>query len=167
MNRPSFDEVWLSIANTIALRSRCSRARVGAVIVDINQRIVSTGYNGPAAGYPDMSETCMTFCERAKSSITTAYNNCPSIHAEMNALIYSDRSKIEGGTIYSSVFPCMDCAKAISNSGIVKVVSVIKDSDAHRNPEIVLDYLAKCGISIETIKDDNGWIRRDSTPPSR
>lgn len=163
MTRPSFDDVWMSVAHIVALRSRCSRAQVGAVIVDTNQRIVSTGYNGPAANYPDTSDSCVSFCDRARNGATAGYNNCPSIHAEMNALIYSDRSKIDGGTIYSSVFPCMDCAKAISNSGIVRVVSIIKDSDAHRNPEIVLSYLEKCGISIETIKDNDGWIRRSTT----
>lgn len=165
--RPSFDETWLDVARVLSLRSRCSRAQVGAVIVDINQRIVSTGYNGPAAKYPSNSTSCADFCERAKSNVVGGYGNCPSIHAEMNALIYSDRSKIEGGTIYSSVFPCIDCAKAISNSGIARVVSVITDADAHRNPEVVLDYLAKCNIIVETIKDKNDRPRRYQTGASR
>jgi dCMP deaminase len=164
MNIPSWDSIWMQVATVVASRSRCSRARIGAVIVDKNQRISATGYNGAAANYPTEG-LCTNWCERAqgKTDLSSSYEGCPSIHAEANALLYVDRSAVEGGTIYVTGAPCMQCAKLISNSGLSRVVAVVKDSDAHRNPEVVLDYLEKCGISIETIKDNDGWIRRSTT----
>ena len=153
-SRPSWDETWLAVADTVALRSRCSRAQIGAVIVDRSQRICSTGYNGAAANYPTDGE-CINWCERAqgKTGLGSAYEGCPSIHAEANALLYVDRSAVEGGTIYVTGAPCMQCAKLISNSGITRVVARIKETDSHRNPEIVLDYLDKCGILVALHKD--------------
>lgn len=147
----SWDTTWFDVASVVAKRSRCTRAQVGAVIVDTNKRVVATGYNGPAVGYPH-SGTCENYCERAKGGPTASYASCPSIHAEANALLYVDRSKVEGGTIYSTHFPCMDCAKLISNSGVSRLVSVITEKDAHRNPEIVLDYLTSCGIEVKVEK---------------
>ena len=154
--RPSWDEAWMRIAGVIAERSRCSRAQVGAVVVSKDQRISSTGYNGPSANWPAESD-CIDWCPRAQGigTLDNTYNTCPSIHAEANALLYVDRSKVEGGTIYVTGAPCMQCAKLISNSGLSRVVAKIRKIDYHRNPEQVLDYLLQCGVSVETIKDED------------
>lgn len=152
LDRPTWDETWMRVAETISLRSRCSRAQVGAVIVSVDQHISATGYNGPAASWPESGE-CANWCERAKGNapLDTNYTGCPSIHAEANALLYVDRSKVEGGTIYVTGACCMSCAKLISNSGISKVVMKVRDVDLHRNPEEVVDYLVKCGIFVHSI----------------
>ena len=154
-NRPSWHQTWMQIAEVIGKRSRCSRAKIGAVIVDSRQRICATGYNGPSSALLLQGE-CINWCDRAKgiAPLDNMYDACPSIHAEANALLYVDRSAVEGGTIYITAAPCMQCAKLISNSGLKKVVARIRDSDYHRNPEAVLDYLSKCNISVMTIKDD-------------
>jgi len=148
----SWTETWMSVAETIAKRSRCARAQVGAVIVDKDQRVRATGYNGPAATYPTNGD-CLNWCERAqgKTGLGADYEGCPSIHAEANALLYVDRSAVNDGTIYITCAPCMQCAKLISNSGITKVVTRITEKDFHRKPEVVLDYLSKCGILIDLI----------------
>ena len=166
--RPSWDETWMQVAQIVGLRSKCSRAKIGAVIVDTKQRIASTGYNGPAANLTAHGE-CINWCERAqgKTELTSAYEGCPSIHAEANALLYVDRSAVEGGTIYVTSAPCMQCAKLISNSGLERVVAIVKDEDAHRKPEIVLDYLVECKITVETIKDNNDGPRRYQTGAGR
>jgi dCMP deaminase len=152
--RSTWDETWLAVADTIAKRSRCSRAQVGAVIVDSNQRICSTGYNGAAATYPTDGE-CLNWCERAqgKTGLGADYEGCPSIHAEANALLYVDRSAVSGGTIFITCAPCIQCAKLISNSGLSRVVARVRKADLHRNPEAVLDYLRKCNISVQIIKE--------------
>jgi dCMP deaminase len=154
--RPTWDETWLTIADTIGKRSRCSRAGIGAVIVDAKNRICATGYNGPASNLMVGGE-CINWCDRAKGQapLDNMYDACPSIHAEANALLYVDRSAVEGGTIYVTSAPCMQCAKLISNSGLRQAVVRIKDSDAHRKPEVVLDYLLRCGITVFVVKDNN------------
>lgn len=149
--RPSWDQVWMDIAETISGRSRCSRAQVGAVIVSSDQRISATGYNGPAANWPEPGD-CINWCPRAqgKTELDNTYDACPAIHAEANALLYVDRSRVEGGTIYVTGACCMQCAKLVSNSGISRVVMKIRDIDLHRKPELVVAYLEKCGIEVET-----------------
>lgn len=154
--RPSWDETWLDVANTVAKRSRCSRAQMGSVIVSQDNHIVATGYNGPAADWPESGE-CINWCERAKGNapLDNVYDSCPSIHAEANALLYVDRSRSLGGTIYIVSPPCMQCAKLISNSGLARVVCIINKSDMHRKPYEVLDYLRKCNIEVTVVKDEN------------
>lgn len=151
--RPSWEETWLAVADAIAKRSRCSRAQMGAVIVSKDQHIVSTGYNGPAADWPEQGE-CINWCDRAKGVTTLGieYTGCPSIHAEANALLYVDRSKSLGGTMYIVSPPCDQCAKLISNSGLARVVCRISQADMHRHPYEVIKYLEKCGIQVTIIK---------------
>jgi dCMP deaminase len=143
---------WMQVAHVVAQRSKCDRAQVGAVIVDQRQRIIATGYNGPAAGFPQAGN-CRSYCERANGVITPGtYGWCPAIHAEANALLYVDRSAVEGGTLYCTHFPCMDCAKLISNSGLAKVYAPITDADAHRDPHKVMDYLTSCGLTVINLR---------------
>jgi dCMP deaminase len=154
-DRPTWDETWMSVADTVAPRSRCSRARVGAVVVSRDQRVSSTGYNGPPANWPEEGE-CAGWCERAQglTPMDGSYTGCPSIHAEANALLYVDRSRVEGGTIYVTAACCAQCAKLISNSGVARVVMRLRDVDRHRQPEEVVAFLEKCGVTVTTIEGD-------------
>jgi dCMP deaminase len=158
-DRPTWDETWLGVAALVAKRSRCSRAQMGAVIVSSDQHIVATGYNGPAANWPKQGQ-CINWCERAQgvTSLGTEYTGCPAIHAEANALLYVDRSKSLGGTMYIVSPPCDACAKLISNSGITRVVCMISEADMHRDPYKVLDYLKTCGVEVVVVEggSDNG-----------
>ncbi len=120
MTRPNWPNYFLGIASQVATRSDCRRAQVGAVIVDERNRIVSTGYVGTAAGQPGCLDGA---CPRGLLSTEdcppgTEYSNCISFHAEVNALLYSDRSRHEGGTIYVTRQPCDWCYKLIRASGV-------------------------------------------------
>ena len=149
MARSSWDTTWADVARVVSRRSSCERAQVGAVIVREN-RVVSTGYNGPASGYP--AETglgCRQWCPRSAggdldSSVGYGYT-CPSIHAEANALLHASRRDVDGATMYVTHAPCADCAKLISNSGVTKVVSLRKPEEHRPDPT---PYLTDCGIDI-------------------
>lgn len=155
-DRPSWNSTWLAVADIISKRSRCSRAQMGSVIVSKDNRVAATGYNGPAATWGYDYGKCIDWCERAKGNapLDNMYDACPSIHAEANALLYVDRSSIEGGTIYITNAPCMQCAKLISNSGLAKVVCRITQADMHREPHKVVGYLRFCGIEVEYEKEE-------------
>jgi deoxycytidylate deaminase len=86
------------------------------------------------------------------------YDACPAIHAEANALLYVDRSQVEGGTLYVTSAVCMQCAKLVSNSGVARVVMVVRGSDTHRNPHEVVAYLEKCGMRVSAVpeRDSDG-----------
>ena len=154
INRPTWDEIWMQVADAISRRSRCSRAQIGAVVVSKDQRISSTGYNGPASLFPTEKE-CIAWCPRAQglTALDNTYDSCPSIHAEANALLYVDRSRVEGGTIYITDAACYQCAKLISNSGITRVVMRIGTRAAHRLPDATVDYFKKCNIDVVITED--------------
>ena len=96
----------MKIAQATALRSKDISTKVGCVIVDENDRIVSTGYNGFVS---KCDESLMTFERPLKYYLT--------IHAEMNALLYSRRS-LDGCTLYTTHSPCDNCLKHILQAGI-------------------------------------------------
>lgn len=144
----------MQVADAVSRRSRCSRAQIGAVVVSKDQRISSTGYNGPASLFPTEDE-CMTWCPRAQglTALDNTYDSCPSIHAEANALLYVDRSRVEGGTMYITDAACYQCAKLISNSGITRVVMRIGTRAAHRLPDATVEYFKKCNIDVVITED--------------
>lgn len=148
MSRSSWDTVWADVAQAVSRRSACDRAQVGAALVRGN-RVVSTGYNGPASSYPaDTSQGCTAWCLRAQRGVSqeTGYGYaCPSLHAEANALLHASREHTEGATLYVTHAPCADCAKLISNSGVAAVV-ILREIDPHRpDPR---PYLSSCGIEV-------------------
>jgi dCMP deaminase len=148
MARSTWHDTWADIALVMAKRSSCGRAQVGAVLVKA-ERVVSTGYNGPAAQYPaDTNSGCHNWCQRAGGTpdLSEAYGfGCPSIHAEANALLYAGRRDAEGATLYVTHAPCADCAKLISNSGVARVI-LLQLPEEHRPDPI--PYLEECGIEV-------------------
>jgi dCMP deaminase len=158
--RPTWDETWLSVAEVLGARSVCDRRRVGAVITTPDNQVVSASYNGPPAGQvlETLTAGCLTWCPRAQRLGATdpeidddtvmSYVNCPSIHAEANALLRADRSRCAGGSLYVTSAICMDCAKLVANSGLARVVSRVQPGDQHRQPLQVAAYLRLVGLTV-------------------
>jgi dCMP deaminase len=111
----SWDEYFMGLAHLSALRSKDPSTQVGAAIVDENHRVVSVGYNGFPQGVSDQEFPWA----REGGTLDTKYAFV--VHAELNAILNSQRS-VRGCTIYVSLFPCNECAKAIIQSGIKKIV---------------------------------------------
>jgi dCMP deaminase len=125
MARPSWSDYFLGIAEAVSKRGDCSRRQVGAVIVDQDRRIVSTGYNGTPPGGP----SCLKGdCPRVSSGVSpgssydTGAGACISTHAEANALLYAGRDGAEGSTLYLTDEPCDGCRKLIASAGIETAV---------------------------------------------
>ncbi|MCI6157158.1 MAG: cytidine/deoxycytidylate deaminase family protein [Peptoniphilaceae bacterium] len=114
MARQTWNEYFMDLARTVAARGTCDRAYVGCVLVNEEHRIVSTGYNGSVAGNPHCDEIGHTM--RDGHCIAT-------IHAEMNALLYCAKAgiSVKGCTCYVTHFPCLNCTKALIQSGIQKI----------------------------------------------
>jgi dCMP deaminase len=110
------ENMFKQIVEITAQRSSCVRKQVGAILVKDN-RIISQGYNGPAAGI-----NCPV-CEGPGCS--------KAIHAEINAIVFAARAgvSIEGSDLYITLSPCVNCAKAIINSGIKNVYFIEKYRD--------------------------------------
>ena len=111
----SWDEYFMGLAHLSALRSKDPNTQVGACVVDEEKKVVSIGYNGMPRGCKDENMPW----EREGGFLTTKYAYV--VHAELNAILNSPRS-VKNCTLYVSLFPCNECAKAIIQSGIKKVV---------------------------------------------
>lgn len=161
MDRPTWDETWMAVAGVVGARSICTGRKIGAVIVDRSNRLVSSGYNGPPRGFDTQDAMdCRGFCPRAAIQPpqlrTTTYDDCYTVHAEANAVIFADRRTYEGGTIYVTSTPCWECAKIIANSGAKRVVmNVDWELDRHRDPTKTLLFLDNCGMEF-TIMEQTG-----------
>jgi len=123
--RPDWDEWGMWLAAAVSLRGDCRRARVGAVILDENHRIVGQGYNGAAPGGP----SCLAGdCPRAftdvppGSSYDTGQGACIATHAELNALLDAGVVRARGGVMYVMCKPCDGCTKIIRSAGIDRVM---------------------------------------------
>ncbi len=124
-NTLTWDEYFMGLAHLSALRSKDPNTQVGAAIVDENHRVVSVGYNGFPKGCSDDEFPW----SREGGVLVSKYAFV--VHAELNAILNSPRS-VSGCTIYVSLFPCNECAKAIIQSGIKKIVY---ESDKYAHTE--------------------------------
>lgn len=139
IERPDWDSYFLSIAKAVAARADCTRRRIGAVIVDSDHRIISTGYNGappsevgclshgacPRGRHYEMTSNtcacggqwpCSEFVDHG-SSYDTGSGSCIAVHAEANALLFA-RSSVKGCTLYITDSPCDGCWRLVKAAGI-------------------------------------------------
>lgn len=106
-----WDQRFLDLAKHIAGWSKDPSTKVGAVIVDDLRRVVAHGYNGFPRGVDDSPER---YADRP-----TKYAHV--VHAELNAILNA-RGSVEDCTVYITHQPCAECAKAIIQAGIYRVV---------------------------------------------
>lgn len=103
------------------LFQRCERRQFMAIVLDPFGRVIGSGYNGAPAGMAHCAEACPHRHDPLGLSSAQA-SNCIAVHAEANALLYSDFTARRGGTLIVNGKPCANCATLIANSGIVRVV---------------------------------------------
>ena len=142
--RPSWDEYFMKIAALVSERSTCLRHHVGAIIIK-DRRVLTTGYNGAAAGTRDCLELG---CLREQQNIPSGERHeiCRAIHAEQNAIIQAGKhgENVMGGTVYCTHSPCIICAKMMINAGIKRIVVYIKYPDIGG----VEDLLKEAGVEL-------------------
>ena len=143
-SRPSTDEYFLRMAELVATRSTCLRRSVGCVLVDTNNHVLSTGYNGVARGRPHCNEATHIedvmravpgtseervigqlaygyACPGHRAPSGTALNLCEAVHAEANALVQCrDISAIH--TLYCTASPCVQCMRMILGTSVKRIV---------------------------------------------
>ena len=105
------DKRYMRMALIWAENSYCKRRQVGAILVK-DKMIISDGYNGTPSGFENVCED--------EHDVTKPY----VLHAEANAITKVARSNnsSEGATMYVTSSPCIECAKLIIQSGIIRVV---------------------------------------------
>ncbi|MBQ3052705.1 MAG: dCMP deaminase family protein [Clostridia bacterium] len=112
----SWDEYFMGIAVLSAMRSKDPSTQVGACIVNQDKRILSMGYNGMPRCCSDDEYPW----EKNDAPLDSKYLYV--CHAELNAILNCAVGSVRGCTVYTTLFPCNECAKAIIQSGISEVV---------------------------------------------
>ncbi len=113
----SWDEYFMGVAKLAALRSKDPSTQVGACIVSHDNKILSMGYNGMPIGCSDDDFPW------EKSDTTPDHNKyLYSTHSELNAILNYRGGSLEGTTLYVTLFPCNECAKACIQAGIKKII---------------------------------------------
>ena len=128
-------EAAMLTAMTWALKSKDPNTQVGACIIHEDGRVLTTGYNGTPKEWNDDSFPW----ENNVSEIGEQNTKYPYvIHAEMNAICnYRGlKSDLENSTIYVTLFPCINCAKLIAQSGIKRVIYLVDDRLNSNNPDV-------------------------------
>jgi len=120
MTRINRDELYLQLAELIAKRATCPRRQVGCVVVDVDGRILATGYNGVPSGTPHCNEGFP--CPGSDLPSGQGLDKCVAIHAEQNAvLLLPDPRKAH--TIYVSTTPCVSCMKLLLGTSAERIVA--------------------------------------------
>lgn len=124
---------YLDIAEATLERGTCLRRNFGAIIVK-NDEIISTGYVGSPRGRKNCCD--LKYCTREKLNIPRGerYELCRSVHAEQNAIISAERSKMIDSTLFlvgknykentyvENAMPCALCKRMIINAGIKEII---------------------------------------------
>jgi len=142
INRPSKQQYYLNIADTVSQRSTCLRKHYGAVIVN-NDEIISTGYNGAPRHALSCYDNKECLKQKLHVSQGVAYDtSCLSVHAEVNTIISANRRDMINSILYLSCrdvetnelcdcLPCNMCIRLIINAGIKRVIT------NHYNPNLI------------------------------
>lgn len=142
MERITWDQFFMAQCHLLAVRSTCTRLAVGATIVRDN-RIIAGGYNGSISG----GDHCIDH------GCYVVDNHCiRTIHAEMNALLQCSKYGIPvtGSSLYVTHFPCLQCTKAIIQSGIRHVIYATD----YKNSEYAIELFEQSGVTIQHIPFD-------------
>lgn len=144
----NWDEYFMMIAKVSALRSKDPNTQVGACIVNNDKKIVSCGYNGAPTGFDD---DVMPWA-REGDFINTKYAYV--CHAELNAILNAN-TDLRGTTIYVDLFPCNECAKAIIQAGIKKVIYLSDKYNGTDGNIVAKKLFDECGIEYEQFQEKN------------
>ena len=134
--RPTWDEYFINIALTVAERSTCDRAHVGAVLVR-DKRILTTGFNGSPSG--------QAHCDDVGHLLVDGH--CVrTTHAETNAIIQAALHGVstKGADCYVTHFPCIQCSKTLINAGIERVIYL----NNYRVDENAMAFFEGAGVAL-------------------
>ena len=150
--KPSFDDIYMDLADNLSKKSHCVKMKVGAVLTK-DTRIVSLGYNGPPSGTHNCDEEWHeTGCPRdSKGGCSLA------LHAEANAILYAAKNRItlENATLYVTLSPCLACARMIYTTGIRKVIFLNSYKDYKNiSADEGVDFLRKFGVEVNQYKSN-------------
>lgn len=147
--RPSRDQYWLNLLTGVASRSTCPRRHTSAIIVDEDNHLLASGYNGSPRGVAH----CTTHpCEGINDQSGDS-SRCIAVHAEQNAILQAGDRLRFAAKMYTLTFPCFVCAKLICQTPIKHLVFV-QDYEDPRSHSL----FAKSSINVYQKEIENVGI---------
>ncbi|MCE1201699.1 MAG: cytidine/deoxycytidylate deaminase family protein [Bacteroidia bacterium] len=149
--RPSWDEYFLKLADSVASRATCDRGRSGCVIVK-DRQILVTGYVGSPRGLAHCDDVGHLMKKVIHEDGNVTQHCVRTVHAEQNAITQAARRGIalEGSTLYCRMTPCRTCAMLIINCGIERVVC---EKKYHAGAESEAMF-AEAGVKLEFLNNE-------------
>ena len=149
--RPSWDEYFMEVSNSISKRATCDRGRSGCVIAK-DKQILVTGYVGSPRGLPHCDDVGHQMKKMLHEDGSVTQHCVRTVHAEQNAICQAARRgiSIEGATLYCRMTPCRTCAMLIINCGITRVVCEKKYHAGEESEKM----FAEVGISLEYVDEE-------------
>jgi dCMP deaminase len=120
--RPSWDDYFMEVMESIAKRATCDRGRAGTVIVK-DKQILATGYVGSPIGFPHCDEVGHDLRKSFNEDGTISQHCVRTVHSEQNAICQAAKRgiSIEGATVYTRMTPCRVCAMLLINCGVKRI----------------------------------------------
>lgn len=149
--RPTWDEYFMEICQTVAKRATCDRGRSGCVIAKGNQILV-TGYVGSPTGLPHCDDVGHKLKKMVHENGIETQHCVRTVHAEQNAITQAAKRgiAIDGATLYCKMTPCRTCAMLIINCGIKRVVCEKRYHDSKDS----LEMFSAAGVEIDHLQDE-------------
>lgn len=151
-NYISWDEYFMGVALLSARRSKDPNTQVGACIVNAKNKIVGAGYNGLPMGCDD---DVFPWAKQGDFLETKYPYVC---HAELNAILNNIGMDLQGCKIYTALFPCNECAKAIIQSGITEVIFLSDKYDGSETSRASKKMLDCAGVTYRKVSTSLGKI---------
>ena len=150
-SRPSWDDYFMGVADTVSQRATCDRGRSGCVIVR-DKQILVTGYVGSPMGLPLCDEVGHLFKQVTHEDGRTTNHCMRTVHAEQNAMCQAARRGIglDKATLYCRMTPCRTCAMLIINCGIIRVVCEKKYHAGAESEEM----FRTAGVELQYMSED-------------
>lgn len=145
----SWDEYFMGVAVLSGMRSKDPNTQVGACIVSLDHKILSMGYNGFPLGCSDDEFPWA----REGDALESKYFY--TTHSELNAILNYRGGSLEGATMYVTLFPCNECAKAIIQSGIRRIVYACDKYE--KTPAVIASkrMLRAAGVKLQRYEPTN------------
>ncbi len=165
--RPSWDDYFLNLADTVSERATCNRGRSGCVIVK-DKQILVTGYVGSPKGLPHCDDVGHLFRKVIHEDGSVTQHCVRTVHAEQNAICQAARRGIalDGSTLYCRMTPCRTCAMLIINCGIVRVVCERRYHDGAETEEMFKQVGIELVYKYDEVQQYEGQ-RCDNTDPAK
>ena len=149
--RPSWDEYFMGLVESVAKRATCDRGRSGCVITK-DKQILVTGYVGSPKGLPHCDYVGHLMKKVIHEDGSESQHCVRTVHAEQNAICQAAKLgiSIDKATLYCKMTPCIVCAKMIINSGIKRVVCEKKYHAGEESEEM----FKQAGIKLEILNNE-------------